>query len=277
MDEPRGDSPGVRFPSGMNGRRPPRFRCKRTLGEAVSFELSGAELDWCDLTVVGRRGSLLGMKRMRDRCAVGCLLVAVVFAGCRSAYYTMWETIGREKRDLLKANVTKAREEQQEAGEEFKDALTRLQELYQFDGGELEERYEDFAATYEDCESRAEKVRDRIEKIRRVAQDLFDEWQEEIQEISNANLQRLSREKLEKTRDRYDSLYRTLRDAEQRMTPVLTQLRDQVLYLKHNLNAQAIGGLQEEVTNIETDIRGLIEDLNRSIAEADAFIQTLPE
>ena len=59
------------------------------------------------------------------------------------------------------------------------------------------------------------------------------------------------------------------------MEPVLTNLRDYVLYLKHNLNAQAIGALRAEVRDIEMDVNTLIADMNKSIREADEFLKTL--
>ena len=59
------------------------------------------------------------------------------------------------------------------------------------------------------------------------------------------------------------------------MEPVLRQFRDQVLYLKHNLNAAAIGSLRGQADNIQGDIQRLLDQMNRSIAEADRFIQTL--
>ncbi len=61
------------------------------------------------------------------------------------------------------------------------------------------------------------------------------------------------------------------------MDPVLTHLNDNVLFLKHNLNAAAIGGLAADMEGIETDIEQLIADMRASINEADSFLKTLPE
>ena len=58
-----------------------------------------------------------------------------VSIGCRSTYYKAWEKFGVYKRDLLKKNVEEARDDQKKATEQFKDALTRLKELYGFEGG----------------------------------------------------------------------------------------------------------------------------------------------
>lgn len=57
--------------------------------------------------------------------------------------------------------------------------------------------------------------------------------------------------------------------------PLQRQFRDQVLYLKHNLNAAAIGSLRGTAYSIQGNIQRLLEQMNRSIAEADHFIQTM--
>ena len=77
------------------------------------------------------------------------------------------------------------------------------------------------------------------------------------------------------TRQRYNELHTALIAAEQTMTPVLKQFNDYVLYLKHNLNAQAIASLKGEATSISTEIGRLIEKMNKSIARADEFVKTM--
>ena len=57
------------------------------------------------------------------------------------------------------------------------------------------------------------------------------------------------------------------------MTPVLAAFRDQVLFLKHNLNAQAIAAVQRALVTVETDIAALIRAMEAAIAEADAFLK----
>ena len=59
------------------------------------------------------------------------------------------------------------------------------------------------------------------------------------------------------------------------MGPVMAALKDQVLYLKHNLNAKAILSLQQEFGTIKSDIAALIQEMEKSIKEADAFIKDI--
>jgi len=205
------------------------------------------------------------------------LLLCLLLVGCRSTYYSVWETFGKHKRDLLRDNVEQVRDDQQAAAEQFKDALTRLKELTGFKGGDLEKIYDRLNADYKSSEAKAATVRDRIHKVEQVAGDLFKEWEQEIGSIQNPNLRASSRSKLTETKAKYESLHTAMVRAERSMQPVLTQFRDHVLYLKHNLNAQAIGALKGEVGTIESDVSALLKEMNRAIAEADAFIKTLPE
>jgi hypothetical protein len=211
----------------------------------------------------------------RSPLLIGILLTGLLVAGCRSTYYAAWEKFGVYKRDLLKKKVVAARDDQKEAGQQFKDALTRLKELYGFDGGKLEKSYGALQKDYERSAAKADDVRKRIRDVETVAEDLFAELDRELKQISTPALQASSRRRLLETRDRYEALHSALKKAEQSMAPVLVQFHDQVLYLKHNLNAQAIASLKGEATSIQSEIARLLAEMNASITQADEFIKTL--
>jgi hypothetical protein len=206
---------------------------------------------------------------------VGWIVVMITLmavAGCQRAYYAAWETVGKEKRHLLRSQIEKARDDQQEASEEFKDALTRLKEMYGYEGGELEKMYNRLSADYQDCVERADQVEQRVANVQRIAKDLFKEWQQENEQIQNSTFKANSARKLKSTQTRFARLEKSMLAASRRMQPVLTNLRDYVLYVKHNLNAEAIGALKTEVTSIEADVNRLVRDINQSIQEADKFL-----
>ncbi|MDA3918763.1 MAG: DUF2959 family protein [Deltaproteobacteria bacterium] len=70
----------------------------------------------------------------------------------------------------------------------------------------------------------------------------------------------------------YSKLETVMTGSTQMMYPVLAKLKDYALYLKHNLNAQAVGSLSGEVVSIEEDVAGLIKEMTASIKEAQNFI-----
>lgn len=211
---------------------------------------------------------------IRLKLATWMVVAGLLAMGCQSAYYAVWETFGKEKRHLLKSRVDQAREDQAEASEQFKDTLTRIREMYGFDGGELEAGYEKLKNDYEVCEIRANDVRERMDAVEEIAADLFEEWADELEEIETPDLRARSERSLVDARKRYERLETSMKAAEASMTPVLRKLKDYVLYLKHNLNAQAIGALKGEMSSIETEIASLVAAMNRSISEADAFLKT---
>ena len=201
--------------------------------------------------------------------------MTLVVGACSTAYYKTMEGLGIEKRDILIDRVEDARDAQDDASEQFASALDQFRATVNFDGGDLEEVYDRLNAEYEKSAAEAEEVSDRINAVESVAEDLFREWEEELDQYSRADLRRNSASLLNDTRKRYKQLMSSMRRAEQSMEPVLVAFKDQVLVLKHNLNARAIGALRNELASIEKDTANLIRQMQKAIAEANSFIDSM--
>tara|TARA_R110000868_G_scaffold45431_5_gene150747 strand:+ start:2034 stop:2678 length:645 start_codon:yes stop_codon:yes gene_type:complete len=202
-------------------------------------------------------------------------LLVVAAAGCQSAYYGAMERVGVHKRDIMVDRVESAQEAQTDAKEQFESALAQFRSIIQIKDQDLATRYDRLNDEYEDSKAAAKAVTERIDAVEDVSEALFDEWEDEIELYSSASLKRQSAAKLSQTRRQYQGLIKAMRSAEARMEPVLRAFQDQVLFLKHNLNARAIDSLQGELGSIETDVAQLIREMERSIAESDAFISSL--
>ena len=205
------------------------------------------------------------------------VLFALIGLSCQTAYYETMEQFGYHKRDLLVRDVEKARDAQQEAKEQFKSALDRFTKTLDIQGGELQEKYEALNKEYERSEDKANSVRKRVASVEDVSEALFTEWNAELKEYSSSTLRKKSQEQLTQTRAQYAQLIKAMKRAEAKMDPVLAKFKDQVLFLKHNLNAQAIASLKGELVSVEGNINSLIKDLNASIQEADSFIAAMPK
>jgi hypothetical protein len=205
--------------------------------------------------------------------ALALVCGSLALSGCQKTYYTVLEKVGVEKRELLARRVTKAKESQQEAQKEFRDALEEFQAVTGHRGGELEERYEDLREAYERSDEQARDVRERIDAVENVADALLDEWREELDRYEDASLRRRSAERLRGTEREVQRLLSAMHRAERSLDPVLRKLQDRVLYLKHNLNAAALAGLDAQVPELERDVDRLVRDMQASIAEADRFIE----
>ena len=206
---------------------------------------------------------------------LGLLVLFFLLTGCQSAYFNTMEKFGIHKRDILVDRVEDARNAQEEAKEQFKSALEEFNTVLGFHGGELQDKYEKLNDAFEDSEKKAKDVSERIDAVESVAEALFDEWESELSEYSNKNLRQTSQRNLIKTRKQYTRLINAMKRAEKRIDPVLKVFRDNVLFLKHNLNAKAIASLQSELVSVESNVGRLIREMERSINEADRFIKTM--
>ncbi len=207
--------------------------------------------------------------------ALSLAAAALLASGCQSAYYKTMEQFGVHKRDILVDRVEEARDAQGEARDQFRSALERFNAVLGVEGGELQEKYEQLRAEFERSESRAEAVRSRITAVEDVAEALFEEWDDELAQYSDSRLRATSARKLRATRSQYTQLIGAMRRAESRIEPVLAAFRDQVLFLKHNLNAQAVASLKGELASVKSNVASLIRDMERSIREADSFIEAM--
>jgi len=216
---------------------------------------------------------------MKTRNSTGWIIVfsaiAVSMVGCQSAYYNTMEFFGKHKRDILVDRVGQAREAQNEAKEQFASALEQFVALADYRGTMLDEKYRTLKTEYERCESDAKSVSDKVEKIREAANALFREWQNELDQYTSPSLRQASEAKLKQTRQRYEQLVSTMDRAIGKTVPVLASFSDQVLFLKHNLNAQAFASLKDKFGTLEQETILLIRQMEASMAEADAFIREM--
>jgi DNA repair exonuclease SbcCD ATPase subunit len=208
------------------------------------------------------------------------LLTAALFSlsalfACSSTYYTAMEKVGIHKRDILVDRVEGARDAQTRAQEEFSSALEKFSSVVELEETDLKAAYEKMRDAYDRSKERAEEVSERIDSVESVAGALFAEWEDELSLYQNAKLRRSSEQKLDATRRQYEKMLAKMRDAEEKMEPVLQTFQDNVLYLKHNLNAQAIGALRTEFASLRGQIDTLIEKMNSSIQASNAFIAEL--
>jgi len=204
------------------------------------------------------------------------LLPAICLAvGCNTLYFGAMEKIGVHKRDIFVDRVKKARDTQTETKQQFVTAVEQFRSVVQFQGGDLEKQYNTLNATLEKSEAGADDVRKRIRAVEEVSQALFDEWRAEIKEYTSDTLRAASQRQLDSTQAKYARLIAAMKQAEAKLDPVLKPLRDQVLFLKHNLNARAVAALDGELSTIQTNVDRLVRDMEVAIAEADAFIESL--
>jgi len=204
-------------------------------------------------------------------------VILFVFMGCSTMYYGAMEKMGVHKRDIMVDRVEAARDTQNDAKKQFLTAMEQFKSVVNFQGGDLEKEYNRFYGTLKKTEAEAARVRDRIHAVEDVSSALFNEWRSEIKQYNSDTLRKSSQRKYDLTKIKYKELIEAMKQAEAQLEPALIPLRDQVLFMKHNLNARAIAGLDSEVDSIQANVDRLVHDMDEAIAQADSFIASLKE
>lgn len=202
-------------------------------------------------------------------------MLCIMLPGCASTSIAVREKLGTPKREQLVDRVDETRDAQEAAKEQFATTLDELKSLSGFDGGELESAYSRLNKQYDRAQDRADKVSTKINSVERVGNALFSEWEKELEQYSTDSLRRASARQLDETQDAFDDVLVAMKAAESKMGPVLSAFGDQVLFLKHNLNARAIASLDDTLLELESEIAALIFDMEASINEANAFIDEM--
>ena len=218
------------------------------------------------------------LRASKNIAARSLIKVLVFFAKkCRYIIYGAKESFGIHKRELVVCRVEAACDSLQETKLQFETALDKFQNFTQSGGGTLDQRYRILKHQFELSQTRAYSVHEKIVAIEEISEALFSEWMDELQQYNNRSYRSQSRQQLKTARQHYGRLIKAMHRAEAKILPVLAAFKDQVLFLKHNLNAQAIAALQHELIEISLDISQLILAMENSIEEANHFVVTLVE
>lgn len=201
------------------------------------------------------------------------VLITLLITSCSTLYYKSWEMLGKEKRDLLASNLNDLNDDQSDAKEEFTDVLSRIRSEYKFSEGLLEQTYDQMKSDYDDLEEESQEVSERINKVEAIAVDLFEEWSEEADQFENKQYAKSSREQLSRTQKSFKKVSIKARASEKKMKKALSRFKDQVIFLKHNLNARVVSQLAGELKLIEKEMEGLIKEINASIETSKGFVE----
>lgn len=169
-------------------------------------------------------------------------------------------------------SVEDTRDAQFETQEQLVSAYEELSELIGYDGGELEEGYERLSKRVDRSRDAIDELDDHLKDIDRVSEDLFEEWESELDLYSSARLRADQEQKLGLARREFARMRQQMQKARDRVDPVMDVLSDNVLFLKHSLNAKALAALRGQATILEGQVDALIRDMKSAIDEADAFI-----
>jgi hypothetical protein len=194
--------------------------------------------------------------------------------GCRSStYYEAMDTVGYEKREMLVDRVEEARDTQIEAKQQLQTALYTLRRFESIPAGELTQLRDDLDGEVDKTEGQLNELQGDIQSVESIAQEVFDDWEAELQKYDSDELRRKSAQELEETKRNYGALISELRSTHEKLATVIAPLKDQVLFIEHAINAGETPPKSDKLDDVRQQISTLIEELEGSIDRTQRFIE----
>ena len=93
--------------------------------------------------------------------------------------------------------------------------------------------------------------------------------------ISSEDLRKRSEERLNGTRERYNGILAAGDKARQVFNPFIASLKDQVVYLGHDLNPSALASLEPDADKLNKEGEVLFKKIDETVDEVSGYITSL--
>lgn len=124
-------------------------------------------------------------------------------------------------------------------------------------------------------EKAAANVRTKAAAMDVVANDFFSNWEASLEGFSSEDLRQRSAERLNDTRKRYEEILEAAGEAGDAFDPFVTNLKDQILFLGHDLNPSAIQALQGDAKKLNGRAAEVFKDVDKTIVTASEYTASL--
>ncbi len=174
--------------------------------------------------------------------------------GCSSTK----QSVGIDNVDSLVARVERVHLEAELAKEGLYNAILKLGPLFAPSfTGDPAVAFEAFAESTETCEKRANRMRSHVAPMRNAAAEVFEQWSASLDEFSSPRMKQRSADRLEATRTRFAEVQETSNAVLTALDEINNSLRDTVLFLGHDFNAQSVAAIEEDALELRDRARSL--------------------
>jgi hypothetical protein len=110
--------------------------------------------------------------------------------------------------------------------------------------------YKDLGKQTADCEKKVADLGPRVDEMKAGALSYFDAWKAATAAITDPDLRKRAEKRLADSQARYDDIAAAGRDARSRFDSLMTEIRDQSVFLGHDLNPSAISSLKPDAAKL---------------------------
>jgi hypothetical protein len=135
--------------------------------------------------------------------------------------------------------------------------------------------YNQIQKEMENTDRRRARISEEAAKMNAEADTLFKGWADSTAAIENPDLRERSEERLNATRASYGEIGTVGQKAADLYAPFMKALQDQITYLGHDLNPEAVASLKPDAEKLNERSDKLIQSIDDTIATANKNIGAL--
>jgi len=207
------------------------------------------------------------------RCGLAAL-TAVIVLGLRVPAAAQGDEGVKQIERLVKASGNTVK-----AIAETKQQLAKTMDVYNAlmaeDAKDRKKLYADLKKQMGNTEKRRSQIAEQATSMKSEAEALFRQWAESAAAIENAELRARSEERLEATKTSYAEIDTVGRKAADLYHAFMKDLQDQITFLGHDLNPEAVASLGPEAEELNEKADTLMRRIDDTIRTANERIGAL--
>lgn len=203
--------------------------------------------------------------------ATFALAFAALFPGCSS---TPSREAAPVQVDAMVSWIERVHVEAERSQLSIAESFERLNVIAagRFDKEPAAQAYARFVQATDEATQQAKRFRECVGPMVEAAQPVFQQWQKDLQTITNEKLRQRGEMRFAVAKQRYDAITKVAVPAQQQLDGYVKELRDHAAFLAHDLNASAIQDIQDGVKVLAKTALGLDRDLKSCMAAARAYV-----
>ena len=203
------------------------------------------------------------------------MVVALSALGLTSGCLTGNVAAGHQAKDDMVDSVKDTREELVLARERIQKTIVAYDELVRYEIIDPRVAFERWAESIERSRLSIEALLGRIEVMNTSSEDYFAGWESEFDAFENSTFKRRSQDRLELVRDRFGEVQQSVEPAQEDGELFLSELHDQMLFLKFDLSSETVAVLSEDANSLQEDGKKLLHMLDSAVQVTDGFVASM--
>jgi HD superfamily phosphohydrolase len=218
---------------------------------------------------MGENAMTMRTKKTRHTLLILIAGLALCVAGSASAQRTGHQQIDRliSRAESTVSQISLTRLQAQDTVDAYKALISGE--------GDSRRAFRDLNRELDRLDSQRERTRSRARRMESSAKELFAEWANSITKISSEELGATARTRLDDTRQRYDELIALGGEAGDAFDAFAASLRDQVVFVEHDLNEAALDSLREYSPTFDEKSQTLFRKINSVVGTASRLIESM--